>query len=142
MAPPDRGDSVVIADGGDSACWSHLVCPDCGALENEGHHAGCARAATPAPVTARNDEGLAERHLARRIIVWMILVTPVFAGFFAALCFVAAHMAGVPAGAPAMAGSIVGALAGIFFGMWGGVVASVDELEHSNLVMERLPDSS
>ncbi len=28
-------------DGGDPACWAHLVCPDCGAVETEGHRAGC-----------------------------------------------------------------------------------------------------
>jgi hypothetical protein len=24
-------------EGGESACWAHLVCPGCGALESEGH---------------------------------------------------------------------------------------------------------
>ena len=28
-------------EGGDPACWAHLVCPDCGAIEAEGHRAGC-----------------------------------------------------------------------------------------------------
>lgn len=23
--------------GGEAACWAHLVCPDCGAIESEGH---------------------------------------------------------------------------------------------------------
>ena len=27
--------------GGDRACWAHLVCPDCGAVVSEGHAAGC-----------------------------------------------------------------------------------------------------
>ena len=31
-------------EGGDAACWAHLVCPDCGAIETEGHRAGCALA--------------------------------------------------------------------------------------------------
>jgi uncharacterized protein YeaO (DUF488 family) len=30
--------------GGEAACWAHLVCPDCGAIETEGHRAGCAQA--------------------------------------------------------------------------------------------------
>jgi len=30
--------------GGEAACWAHLVCPDCGAIEAEGHRAGCAQA--------------------------------------------------------------------------------------------------
>jgi uncharacterized protein YeaO (DUF488 family) len=31
-------------EGGEAACWAHLVCPDCGAIETEGHRAGCAQA--------------------------------------------------------------------------------------------------
>jgi uncharacterized protein YeaO (DUF488 family) len=27
--------------GGDRACWAHLVCPDCGAVVSEGHAPGC-----------------------------------------------------------------------------------------------------
>jgi hypothetical protein len=34
------------AEGGDPVCWAHLVCPECGAIESEGHRAGCS--ATPA----------------------------------------------------------------------------------------------
>jgi uncharacterized protein YeaO (DUF488 family) len=30
--------------GGEAACWAHLVCPECGAIETEGHRAGCALA--------------------------------------------------------------------------------------------------
>ena len=29
-------------EGGDAACWAHQVCPDCGAIESEGHRPGCA----------------------------------------------------------------------------------------------------
>jgi len=38
-------------EGGDAACWAHLVCPECGAVESEGHVAGCslARPAAQAP---------------------------------------------------------------------------------------------
>ena len=28
-------------EGGEPACWAHLVCPDCGALETEGHRPAC-----------------------------------------------------------------------------------------------------
>ena len=31
-------------NGGDAACWAHQVCPDCGAVEAEGHREGCAQA--------------------------------------------------------------------------------------------------
>jgi hypothetical protein len=27
--------------GGEAACWAHLVCPGCGAMEAEGHTATC-----------------------------------------------------------------------------------------------------
>jgi len=28
-------------EGGEAACWAHLVCPECGAIVTEGHAAGC-----------------------------------------------------------------------------------------------------
>ena len=28
-------------EGGEPACWAHLVCPDCGDMESEGHSADC-----------------------------------------------------------------------------------------------------
>lgn len=28
-------------DGGEVACWAHLVCLECGALTVEGHRPGC-----------------------------------------------------------------------------------------------------
>jgi len=49
----DISQAVVLAqvlrqplddEGGEAACWAHLVCPDCGAIEAEGHRAGCAQA--------------------------------------------------------------------------------------------------
>ena len=27
--------------GGDPACWAHLLCPECGAFETQGHREGC-----------------------------------------------------------------------------------------------------
>ena len=38
MAERAKGD--VRAEGGDPACWAHLVCPECGAVGQHGR--GCA----------------------------------------------------------------------------------------------------
>jgi uncharacterized protein YeaO (DUF488 family) len=32
------------AEGGEAACWAHLVCPECGAMTTEGHRPGCSSA--------------------------------------------------------------------------------------------------
>ena len=42
-------------EGGEPACWAHLACPECGAMESEGHREGCAAAAaTVNPATSRD----------------------------------------------------------------------------------------
>jgi hypothetical protein len=48
---PDRGapadDSRLAVEpadyeqGGEPACWAHLICPDCGSMISEGHRSGC-----------------------------------------------------------------------------------------------------
>jgi hypothetical protein len=45
--PYERGERYEER-GGEAACWAHLVCPDCGAMESEGHRPGCP-AARPSP---------------------------------------------------------------------------------------------
>ena len=36
--------------GGDAACWANLVCPDCGAVESEGHREGCELGSGPSSI--------------------------------------------------------------------------------------------
>jgi uncharacterized protein YeaO (DUF488 family) len=45
----DPADPAGPAEGGEAACFAHLVCPECGAVVTEGHREGCAlaRAASP-----------------------------------------------------------------------------------------------
>ena len=38
------GQDVESDQGGEAACWAHLVCPECGAMKSEGHRPGCAQA--------------------------------------------------------------------------------------------------
>lgn len=40
------------AQGGEAACWAHLVCPECGAMTSEGHQPGCSLAAPGRETTA------------------------------------------------------------------------------------------
>jgi uncharacterized protein YeaO (DUF488 family) len=54
----DISQAAVLADvlrqpveddeGGEAACWAHLLCPECGALETEGHRPDCALATNEA----------------------------------------------------------------------------------------------
>jgi uncharacterized protein YeaO (DUF488 family) len=37
----NAGQAAEEEQGGDRACWAHLVCPDCGAVVSEGHAPGC-----------------------------------------------------------------------------------------------------
>jgi hypothetical protein len=48
----ERGERGELGEerGGEAACWAHLVCPDCGAMESEGHRPECpASRPRPAP---------------------------------------------------------------------------------------------
>jgi hypothetical protein len=47
-AVPVAGTASAEAEGGDAACWAHLVCPECGAMTSGGHRQACSLAATAA----------------------------------------------------------------------------------------------
>lgn len=40
--PPGEPDAG--AEGGEAACWAHLLCPECGAVQGEDHHSSCSLA--------------------------------------------------------------------------------------------------
>jgi hypothetical protein len=40
-------DTAPEPEGGESACWLHLCCEECGTLEGEPHRPGCAAADQP-----------------------------------------------------------------------------------------------
>jgi len=47
----DAAEPIVLAElveGGEAACYAHLVCPDCGTVVSEGHLPGCPSAPTDA----------------------------------------------------------------------------------------------
>lgn len=41
------GAGTAEAEGGEPACWAHLVCPECGAMTTGGHRPGCTLAQGP-----------------------------------------------------------------------------------------------
>jgi hypothetical protein len=43
--PPELEMLAGEALGGESACYAHLVCEECGAMTTEGHHPSCIRGA-------------------------------------------------------------------------------------------------
>jgi hypothetical protein len=42
VTPADLG---LPDEGGEPACYAHLVCPECGCVVTEGHSPGCSEAA-------------------------------------------------------------------------------------------------
>jgi H+/Cl- antiporter ClcA len=84
-------------------------------------------AARPGP--EKSDDQLAEWHLARRMIVWTLIMVPIGILILGTVVTVAVAGAGGSIG-PAMAvGAGIGTLAGIVAGPWAGFLASNNEFE-------------
>jgi hypothetical protein len=49
-------DAAAYEEGGDSVCYAHLVCPDCGNISSEGHRAGCQFAQQPVAAAASGEQ--------------------------------------------------------------------------------------
>jgi hypothetical protein len=45
---PSAGKPGEHKEGGEPACWAHLVCAECGAMISEGHRTGCHAGRGPA----------------------------------------------------------------------------------------------
>jgi len=60
---------------------------------------------------------LAERRLVHRVVLWVGILVPIGAGFFAGLVLVATRIVGVASGGPVAMGAGIGVLSGVFFGM-------------------------
>jgi hypothetical protein len=45
--PPAPDEGAPEPEGGESACWLHLCCADCGTIEGEPHRPGCGAADQP-----------------------------------------------------------------------------------------------
>ena len=44
QTPGDAAEADGSAEGGEAACYAHLVCPECGAVTTEGHRPECSSA--------------------------------------------------------------------------------------------------
>jgi hypothetical protein len=49
-------ETAAPEEGGDSVCWAHLVCANCGAITSEGHRAGRPVAEPAADILIPDDQ--------------------------------------------------------------------------------------
>ncbi|MGC8514344.1 MAG: hypothetical protein ACP5P1_15120 [Acidimicrobiales bacterium] len=56
MEHPMASGEAQDTEGGDPACWAHLVCPECAAVEAKGHRRGCSYEQVDASGTDRTTE--------------------------------------------------------------------------------------
>jgi hypothetical protein len=89
--------------------------------------------------SSTGDSRVAERNLARRMLIGIALAIPVGAGLYVVLVALALRGSGTPLTAALLMGAGIGTFAALFWGFWFGIAASVREIEEIEARARRRP---